>query len=56
MLKNVRLFGINAPERSQACVDGRGKRHLCDVYAVEEPVAIIGRNGRMSCREVDRDR
>ncbi|PZQ13614.1 MAG: nuclease [Ancylobacter novellus] len=54
--KNVRLFGMDAPERGQICADGAGKRFLCGVRAATELAAIIGRNGRVACREVDRDR
>lgn len=54
--KNVRLFGMDAPESGQTCIDGRGKRYLCGLRAAEELASIIGRNGRMSCRQIDRDR
>lgn len=54
--KNVRLFGMDAPESGQTCIDGRGKRFLCGVRAAEELASIIGRNGRVSCHQIDRDR
>jgi len=54
--KNVRMFGVDAPESGQICVDGGGKRFLCGVRAAAELATIIGQNGRVACEEKDRDR
>jgi len=52
----IRLYGIDAPEGQQTCNDARGRRYLCGSRAAEALEALIGRNGRVICREEDRDR
>jgi endonuclease YncB( thermonuclease family) len=52
----IRLFGIDAPEGQQTCDDAVGKRYLCGSRAAEALASLIGRNGRVVCQEMDRDR
>lgn len=52
----IRLYGVDAPEGQQTCNDGEGKRYLCGSRAAEAIASLIGRNGRVSCQEEDRDR
>ena len=52
----IRLYGIDTPEGQQTCDDANGTRYLCGSRAAEAFAALIGRNGRVSCREMDRDR
>ena len=52
----IRLYGVDAPEGQQTCEDAAGKRYLCGSRASDALAALIGRNGRVSCEEEDRDR
>lgn len=52
----IRLYAIDAPENTQPCYDAADKRYLCGSRAGEALVDIIGRNGRVTCTEKDRDR
>jgi endonuclease YncB( thermonuclease family) len=52
----IRLDAIDAPESSQGCFDHAGSRYLCGTRAAESLADIIGRNGRVSCTEKERDR
>lgn len=52
----IRLDAIDAPESSQPCFDNTGARYLCGSRAAESLADIIGRNGRVSCTEKERDR
>lgn len=52
----IRLYGIDAPEGQQTCDDANGKRYLCGSRAAEALASLIGRNGRVTCQEMDRDR
>jgi endonuclease YncB( thermonuclease family) len=52
----VRLYGVDTPEGQQTCEDADGKRYLCGSRAAETLSSLIGRNGRVSCVEEDRDR
>jgi endonuclease YncB( thermonuclease family) len=52
----IRLYGVDAPEGKQTCNDAEGKRYLCGSRAADALAALIGRNGRVSCQEEDRDR
>ncbi|EAQ33699.1 succinoglycan biosynthesis protein ExoI [Nitrobacter sp. Nb-311A] len=52
----IRLAYIDALESSQPCYDAADKRYLCGSRAAEALAEIIGRNGRVSCTERDRDR
>lgn len=54
--KRVRLFGIDAPKSAQPCTDAAGARYLCGSRAAAYLAELIGRNGRVSCVELDRDR
>uniref|UniRef100_A0A1D1ZRL6 TNase-like domain-containing protein n=2 Tax=Auxenochlorella protothecoides TaxID=3075 RepID=A0A1D1ZRL6_AUXPR len=38
----VRLFGIDAPEKKQACLDGRGESYLCGQAATSALREVIG--------------
>jgi endonuclease YncB( thermonuclease family) len=51
----IRLYGVDTPEGQQTC-EGAGKRYLCGSRAADALAALIGRNGRVNCREEDRDR
>ncbi len=52
----IRLYGIDAPESSQTCDDASGKRYLCGGRAAQYLADLIGRSGRVTCFEEDRDR
>jgi endonuclease YncB( thermonuclease family) len=52
----IRLYGVDTPEGQQTCEDAAGKRYLCGSRAAEALSALIGRNGRVTCQEEDRDR
>ena len=52
----IRLYGVDTPEGQQTCEDAAGKRYLCGSRAADALSALIGRNGRVSCQEEDRDR
>jgi endonuclease YncB( thermonuclease family) len=52
----IRLYGVDAPEGQQTCEDGSGKRYLCGSRAADALASFIGRNGRVVCKEEDRDR
>ncbi|WP_114944833.1 thermonuclease family protein [Microvirga calopogonii] len=52
----IRLYGVDTPEGQQTCEDAAGKRYLCGSLAAEALSALIGRNGRVTCQEQDRDR
>jgi len=47
---------IDAPEGKQTCLDAAGGRYLCGSRAADALASLIGRNGRVSCQEQDRDR
>jgi endonuclease YncB( thermonuclease family) len=52
----IRLYGVDGPESQQTCNDASGARYLCGSKAADALAPIIGRNGRVSCKEQDRDR
>jgi endonuclease YncB( thermonuclease family) len=52
----IRLAYIDAPESNQPCYNAENKRYLCGSRAAAALVESIGRNGRVSCTEKDRDR
>lgn len=52
----IRLYGIDAPESGQTCDDAAGKRYLCGTRSADHLAQIIGRSGRVTCFEEDRDR
>ena len=52
----IRLYGIDAPEGQQTCLDPGGGRCLCGSRAADPLASLIGRNGRVTCEEQDRDR
>ncbi|WP_244498043.1 thermonuclease family protein [Aureimonas sp. AU40] len=52
----IRLYGMDAPESSQTCDDAAGKRYLCGSRAAQYLADLIGRSGRVTCFEEDRDR
>lgn len=52
----IRLDAIDAPESAQPCVDSTGARYLCGTRAAESLADIIGRNGRVTCTEKEKDR
>jgi endonuclease YncB( thermonuclease family) len=52
----IRLYGVDGPESQQTCNDASGTRYLCGSKAADALASIIGRNGRVSCKEQDRDR
>lgn len=52
----IRLNGIDAPEGRQTCDDAQGKRYLCGSRSADALRDLIGRNGRVDCKETDRDR
>lgn len=52
----IRLYGVDGPESQQTCNDASGARYLCGSKAADALASIIGRNGRVACKEQDRDR
>jgi len=50
----VRLFAIDAPERSQPCRDSRGATYPCGVRATEALASRLG-DARVRCEPRDRD-
>jgi endonuclease YncB( thermonuclease family) len=52
----IRLYGIDAPESGQTCHDAYGKRYLCGSRSADHMAEMIGRSGRVTCFEEDRDR
>lgn len=52
----IRLYGVDAPESSQTCNDAGGKRYLCGGQSAQYLADLIGRSGRVTCFEEDRDR
>lgn len=52
----IRLYGIDGPESQQTCSNGSGARYLCGSKAADALASILGRNGRVNCKEQDRDR
>jgi endonuclease YncB( thermonuclease family) len=52
----IRLYGVDTPEGQQTCEDAGGKRYLCGSRAAEALSSLIGRSGRVTCQEEDRDR
>ncbi|WP_245435435.1 thermonuclease family protein [Microvirga calopogonii] len=53
--ERIRLYGVDTPEGQQICEDAGGKRYLCGSSAADALAAMIGRNGRVTCQEEDRD-
>ncbi|MEN5275736.1 thermonuclease family protein [Brucella sp. TWI432] len=56
MKQRVRLYGIDAPEGKQPCLNELGDRYLCGSKAADALAEIIGRNGRAACEQLDTDR
>ncbi|WP_082537306.1 MULTISPECIES: thermonuclease family protein [unclassified Aureimonas] len=54
--ERIRLYGVDTPESGQTCNDASGKRYLCGSRAADALASLIGRNGRVTCQEEDRDR
>jgi len=52
--QNIRLFGMDAPEKAQRC-DVSGRNWACGVWATQKLRDIVG-TGRLNCRQVDTDR
>lgn len=52
----VRLYGIDTPEGQQTCDDATGKRYLCGSRAADALASLVGRNGRVACDVIERDR
>ncbi len=50
----IRLFGIDAPELSQTCLDGRGRSWSCGVWSKSILEALS--TGRVDCQPLDQDR
>lgn len=53
--QRIRLFGIDAPEGTQTCVDAKGAAYSCGRFAVDALVDIIG-TASVSCEFRNRDR
>lgn len=52
---NIRLAGLDAPERSQRCTDGRGDEFNCG-RAATDYLRFLTRDGTTTCRGRGRDR
>lgn len=46
----VRLYGIDAPEKAQACRDASGRLYPCGNHATAHLGRLIGRDGTVTCR------
>jgi endonuclease YncB( thermonuclease family) len=53
--EKLRLWGVDAPESGQACLDAAGRRYLCGSQAALALADWISRR-RMSCQQRDTDR
>lgn len=53
--QRIRLYGIDAPERSQGCLDARGQPYPCGRYAALALEALV-RGRDLSCAVLSRDR
>lgn len=51
----IRLFGIDAPESTQPCFNGQGRRYPCGSRATAFLSQLIGRGGNVVCRPLDVD-
>src|SRR6187455_2106819 len=52
----IAIAGVDAPKGKQTCLDAAGGRYLCGSRAADALASIIGRSGRVNCKEQDRDR
>ena len=53
--QRIRLFGVDAPESRQTCVDAAGRAWRCGQRAALEPADLVGRT-TIHCEQRDRDR
>lgn len=51
----IRLFGIDAPESTQPCFNGQGRRYDCGSRATAFLSQLVGRGGDVVCRPLDVD-
>ncbi|MFD1488698.1 thermonuclease family protein [Ancylobacter vacuolatus] len=51
----IRLFGIDAPESTQPCFNGQGRRYPCGSRATAFLSLLVGRGGNVVCRPLDVD-
>ena len=54
--QRIRLNGIDAPESTQLCLDGAGKKYRCGQKASLALADFLATHRPTSCIEVDRDR
>ena len=50
-----RLFGIDAPERGQTCLDGKGQHWECGAQATKALAKML-RGKNLTCRAIEQDR
>ena len=53
--RNIRLAGLDAPERSQLCRDGKGRDYACGRLATDY-LSFLTRDGQTTCRGRGKDR
>ncbi len=53
--QRIRLFGIDAPELDQTCIDGTGRSYACGEEAKRQLKRLIG-NDEISCDVVETDK
>lgn len=53
--RRIRLFGIDAPENDQTCLDGKGVGYRCGNRSADALAGLIGRSGQVECsvRDID---
>jgi endonuclease YncB( thermonuclease family) len=54
--ERIRFNGIDAPETSQTCVDGRRQKYRCGARAAEALAEFLSRSLPTRCEFVERDR
>ncbi len=52
--KDVRLFGIDAPEYHQTCINAKGKKYNCGKIATRHLESLLKKP--VNCKEITKDR
>ncbi|WP_210188969.1 thermonuclease family protein [Mesorhizobium sp. YR577] len=54
--ERIRFNGIDAPEASQICIDGKGQKYRCGARAAEALAEFLSLSSPTHCEFVERDR
>lgn len=54
--ERIRFNGIDAPESSQLCLDGKGKKYRCGAVSAKALAAFLSKSSPTTCHFVERDR